>query len=93
MTSPYDQPQQPADPDAEYLTVQETAWVLRCSVKHLRRGVRDGLYTASRTGRRLVFDREARAHIYDVRRIDAKPLRRTPRRARKPAARPVSNAA
>jgi hypothetical protein len=83
----YHCPVQPADPNAEYLTVQETAWVFGCSVKTIRRALNNLDAPHSRVGRRIVTNRADRAALYDLRRIAPKPGR--PRRktgSRKPLA-------
>ncbi|MFJ8192803.1 DNA-binding protein [Streptomyces sp. NPDC096094] len=58
----------PADPDQEYMTVQETAFVLRCSVSWLRRFLKDHRHLHSYSGRRIITNRADRASIYEVRR-------------------------
>lgn len=73
---------EPADPDAEYMTVQETAWVLKCGVTKLRHGINYLGWPASRpSGRRIVTNRADRAHIYALLRNEPQPLRRTAKRS------------
>lgn len=75
----YHTPQKPEDPDAEYLTVQETAYVMRCSVNTIRRRLR-ALNRGRGPGRRLVISREDRKALRaDARRGQkGKPARRAP---------------
>lgn len=57
----YETPVAPADLNAEYMTVQETAYVLSCSVPTIRRRLKD-LGLTRKPGRRVVTtkaDREA----------------------------------
>lgn len=63
----YGRPIPPADPNQEYMTVQETAAVLKCSVTWLRGFLKDHPKLSSRQGRRIVTDRAARASIYRLR--------------------------
>lgn len=67
-TTIWDEPVRPEDPNAEYLTIQETAHVFRCSVKTLRRK-RKELGLGARVGTRIVFSREDRAALFDANRI------------------------
>lgn len=62
----YGRPIPPADPNQEYMTVQETAYVLNCSVSHLRRFLKARPELCSRQGRRIVTDRADRAAIHDA---------------------------
>ncbi|NUP46154.1 MAG: DNA-binding protein [Catenulispora sp.] len=83
----YQRPVKPEDPDAEYLTIQETAYVFRCSVKTIeRRALSMGL--GSKIGHRKMLSREDRRAMYEGRR-DGTPVHiSTPRRrrtAKKPA--------
>lgn len=63
----YARPLPPADPNQEYMTVQETAFVLGCGVTWLREFLRKHPKLCSRQGRRIVTDRAARASIYRMR--------------------------
>lgn len=87
MTSKYEKygrPVQPIDPDAEYLTVQETAWVFRCSVDTIRRRCKQ-LGLGSTPGARILLDRAERKAIFDNGRRS--PATRVPaQRRRKPRA-------
>lgn len=80
----YGKPVPPADPNAEYMTVQETAYVLKCSVKMVTR-LLDELGAKTRVGRAIVTDRATRAALYEHRTQGPKRIRR-PRRPRKTAA-------
>lgn len=65
----YGVPIAPSDPDQEYMTVQETAYVLKCSVSWLRRLFVQQPQLCGRNGDRgrIVTDREQRAGIHAVR--------------------------
>jgi len=60
----YGRPQPPASLDQEYMTVQETAYVLGCGVKWLRKFLKEHPKLQARSGRRIITDRAARAQIY-----------------------------
>ncbi len=77
----YARPLPPADPDQEYMTVQETAFVLGCGVTWLRAFLKDNPKFCSRQGRRIITDRAARAAIYR-RRIGAVSASKKPRASR-----------
>ncbi|MFJ3024099.1 DNA-binding protein [Streptomyces tendae] len=66
--SDHHNPVPPTDLDQEYMTVQETAFTLRCSVSWLRRFLREHRELHSYSGRRIITNREDRAAIYEVRR-------------------------
>lgn len=84
----YGIPIPPADPQQEYMTVQETAHVLNCSVTWLRRFLRANRHLHSYSGRRIVTNREDRAAIYETRRAgDPRQGRTIPRQRSRPAAR------
>jgi hypothetical protein len=84
----YGVPIPPQDPEQEYMTVQETAHVLNCSVSWLRRFLKDNRHLHSYMGRRIVTDREDRAGIKEARRAgDPRKGRTIPRQRRAPAAR------
>lgn len=86
-------PVRPVDLDAEYMNVQETAYVLHMSVSHLLRKMRDGTYPHSGgDGLRRITNKEDRAEIYEIHRQGPKPARR-PRRTRKTTARRTAPAA
>lgn len=60
----YGRPLPPADPNADVMTVQESAYVLKCSVSHLRKWLKKHPKLRSRSGRRLVMNRAARDAYY-----------------------------
>jgi len=67
MTTKYERyglPVEPADPDAEYLTVQETAWVFKCSVPTIRRRCKE-LGLGATIGARILLDRDERRAMFD----------------------------
>lgn len=63
----YHRPLPPDDPNQEYMTVQQTAFVLNCGVTWLREFLREHPKLRSKQGRRIVTDRAARASIYRLR--------------------------
>lgn len=65
----YGKPTPPTDPDAEFLTIQETAHVLGISVKTARRALKELDLNGGR-GRRIKTDREDRAAIAKAYRIN-----------------------
>ncbi|MFI0914372.1 DNA-binding protein [Streptomyces abikoensis] len=78
MPKVYYLPIAPADPDTDYMTIQETAYVMKCSVTQLRRLFRTdkaGRFH-SRPGRRILTSRDGRAQIYAHLRGTPKPSRR-----------------
>ncbi|MEU7149134.1 DNA-binding protein [Streptomyces sp. NPDC045456] len=80
----YARPAPPADLDAEYMTIQETAFVLRIGVTKTRELVKQtGLY--SRMGRRIITSKADRAGLYEACHAGGRARRRTARR-RTPAA-------
>lgn len=79
----YGRPLPPVDPHADVMNIQETAYVLNCSVTHLRRGIKAGKYPHGRIGRRIVTNRADRERIYEIDRVPAK---RVPRKRLTPAA-------
>ncbi|WP_260867890.1 DNA-binding protein [Streptomyces sp. SAJ15] len=84
----YHRPVKPADPNADYMTIQETAYIMKVGVSTLRRIFRndpDG-ELHSRPGRGIVTSRENRARIHELTR--GTPQGRARRSAqRKPATR------
>lgn len=86
----YHRPQPPADPDQEYMTVQETAYVLQASTNWIRRLLRDNPHLCGRNGanKKIVIDREQRAAIHAIRSGgDPRRGRTIPRQRRRPAGR------
>ncbi|WP_157855863.1 DNA-binding protein [Streptomyces aureocirculatus] len=65
----YGIPIAPSDPDQEYMTVQETAYVLKCSVSWLRRLLVKQPDLCGRNGSRgrIITDRKQRTAIHAVR--------------------------
>lgn len=96
-TKAYEQygiPVPPQDPEQEFMTVQETAYVLNCSVSWLRRFLRDNRHLHAYSGRRIVTNREDRTAIYEaVRAGDPRRGRTVPRQRRRPAVRKPATAA
>ncbi len=83
----YGIPLPPQDPEQEYMTVQETAHVLTCSVSWLRRFLREHRDLHSYSGRRIVTNRADREAIYEARRAgDPRAGRTVPRQRRRRAA-------
>ncbi|MGW2089641.1 DNA-binding protein [Streptomyces sp. NPDC001880] len=81
----YGRPIPPADLNQEYMTVQETAHVLSCSVSWLRRFLKEHPKMHARQGRRIVTNRADRDAIYAANRMGGTAHRgskRRPRRAR-----------
>jgi len=84
----YGIPVPPQNPEQEYMNVQETAFVLNCSVSWLRRFLAANRHLHSYSGRRIVTNREDRAAIYDARRAgDPRTGRTVPRQRRRLTAR------
>ncbi|MGW4493847.1 DNA-binding protein [Streptomyces sp. NPDC004376] len=83
----YGIPTPPQDLDQDYMTVQETAYVLKCSVSWLRRFLRDNRDLHSRSGRRIITNRADRAAIYEVLRAGDPRTGRTMPRRRRPSSR------
>lgn len=93
--SRYHQPQPPADPDQEYMTVQETAYVLQASTNWIRRLLRDNPHLCGRNGnKKIVIDRKQRAAIHAIRSGgDPRTGRTIPRQRRRPTSRKPATAA
>ncbi|MGW5616202.1 DNA-binding protein [Streptomyces sp. NPDC003877] len=84
----YGVPIPPQDPEQEYMTVQETAHVLNCSVSWLRRFLKANRHLHGYSGRRIITNREDRAAIYQALRAgDPRQGRSVPRQRRRTAAR------
>ncbi|GHG30937.1 hypothetical protein ACFFSH_32510 [Streptomyces filamentosus] len=75
----YEMPQEPKDPNADILTVQETAWILKCSVKTARRRIA-ALDIKRKPGRRVVTTKADRQLLLDDSLVQ--PAKNTPRRGR-----------
>lgn len=72
----YGVPKAPVDPNADLMTVQESAYVLKCSVSHLRRFLRANPKLRARSGRRVVMNKASRAAYYRMNQGDPRPLQR-----------------
>lgn len=86
----------PADPDQEFMTVQETAYTLRCSVSWLRRFLakRPDLHGRNGNRGRIITDRLQRTAIHEARSAgDPRTGRTIPRQRRRPTARKSAPAA
>lgn len=84
----------PADADQEYMTVQETAYVLNCSVSWLRKFLKEHRHLHGYSGRRIITNREDRSAIYEARRAgDPRTGRTVPRQRRRSTAKPARAAA
>lgn len=89
----YGVPIPPEDPDQEYMTVQETAFVMKCSVSWLRKFLKNNRDLHGYSGRRIVTDRQDRAAIYEAWRAGDPRKGRTVPRPRRQAARTPARAA
>lgn len=67
----YGRPTPPADLNQEYMTVQETAYVLGCGVKTVRRRITT-LGIKSKPGRRVMTSKRDRQRIHEFGRKNAK---------------------
>ncbi|MFG3136041.1 DNA-binding protein [Streptomyces sp. NPDC048211] len=74
----YGRPQEPADVNQEFMTVQETAWVLDCSVPTVRRRLK-ALGIKASVGRRIKTSKQDRLAIHNA-------SRETPQKHRRLAA-------
>ncbi|MFG3476407.1 DNA-binding protein [Streptomyces sp. NPDC047980] len=54
----------PTDPNADVMSVQESAFVLKCSVSHLRKWLAQNPKLRTYSGRRLVTNRRVRETYY-----------------------------
>jgi hypothetical protein len=84
----YEKPVAPTDPNAEYMTYPETAHTLHCSVRAIRRALKE-LGIRPGNGARIVTDRAIRAEIFRLRSVrTTTPIRRAstgrPRKAAVP---------
>lgn len=90
----YGVPVPPQHPEQEFMTVQETAYVLNCSVSWLRRFLKAHRHLHSYSGRRIVTNRQDRTAIYEARRAgDPRTGRTIPRQRRRTGARKPASAA
>lgn len=67
----YGRPTPPADLDQEYMTVQETAYVLNCSVRIARVRIK-ALGIESKVGRAVVTSKRDRQRLHEYGRKNAK---------------------
>lgn len=83
-----DQPIKPDDLNAPYFNIREAAWVMRTSVKTLRRRITAGRISVSRDteGGRITVSREAIDAYYKATQVHAVPMRRGVGRPRQHAA-------
>lgn len=75
----YETPQEPKDPNADVLTIQETAYVLGCSVRTVHRRL-NGLGLKRKPGRRVMTTKADRQALLDD--SLTQPTKNTPRRGR-----------
>ena len=96
-TAKYEQygvPIPPEDPNQEFMTAQETAFVMKCSVSWLRKFLKNNRDLHGYSGRRIVTDRQDRAAIYEAWRAgDPRKGRTIPRQRRQSARTPARTAA
>lgn len=71
----YGRPVPPADPNQEFMTVQETAWVLNCSVTTARRRLKE-LGIKSKPGNRIVTSKADRLDVHNAGRVEPQQARR-----------------
>ncbi|MFJ4845980.1 DNA-binding protein [Streptomyces sp. NPDC088733] len=78
----YEMPVPPADINADYMTLPETAHVMHCSVRSIRAALRD-LKIKPKPGSRVITDKATRAAIYQLRSggVPQMPRRRPRRRS------------
>ncbi|MET8377956.1 hypothetical protein [Streptomyces microflavus] len=74
----YGRPEKPADVNQEFMTVQETAYVLGCSVPTVRRRLK-ALDIKAKPGRRIKTSKQDRLDIHNA-------SRETPQKRRRLAA-------
>ncbi|WP_329114577.1 helix-turn-helix domain-containing protein [Streptomyces sp. NBC_01353] len=73
----YNQPSEPKNADAPYFSVQEVAYLLKVSVKTVRRRInKDGFPHSRPGGRVILISREDLAHYYEADRVAPTPIRR-----------------
>ncbi|MFF1499696.1 DNA-binding protein [Streptomyces sp. NPDC058316] len=75
----YGRPEAPADLNQEFMTVQETAFVLGCSVPTVRRRLQ-ALGIKSTPGRRILTSKQDRLDIHNASRTEPRQRRRAGRR-------------
>jgi hypothetical protein len=92
----YGTPTPPEDPDQEYMSAQETAYVLKCSLTWLRRLLKERPDLCGRNGhnRKIITNREQRAAIHAIRSAgDPRKGRTLPRQRRQTSGRTRASAA
>jgi hypothetical protein len=92
----YGVPVPPEDPDQNFMTAQETAYVMKCSVTWLRRFLATRPDLCGRNGNRgrIITDREQRAAIHEARSGgDPRTGRTIPRQRRRSSAKKTPAAA
>lgn len=75
----YNQPAEPKNPNAPYFNVQEAAYLLKVSVKTIRRRINQDGYPHSRSNGdsgTIRISREDLAYYYDAGRVAPTPIRR-----------------
>ncbi|MEU9979515.1 DNA-binding protein [Streptomyces sp. NPDC051014] len=91
----YGTPVPPDDPDQEYMTAQETAYVLRCSLTWLRLLLKDHPDLCGRNGSsgrgKIVTNREQLTTIHEIRSGGDPRKGRTLPRQRRPTRKPQPN--
>lgn len=75
----YGRPVAPVSVEQEFMTVQETAWVLGCTVDTVRRRIR-ALGIKATVGRRIITSRADRLAIHEASRVGIPTQRRRTRR-------------
>lgn len=83
----YTLPVKPEDPNAPYFSIQEVAYLLKVSVKTVRRRINEDGHPHSRSteGGKILVSREDLPYYYEANRVHAAPIRRPRRAPRKPA--------
>lgn len=80
MITASNMPRQPADPNASVFTIQEAAYLLKCSVSTVRRRIAEGAPHSQRGSRgRIKISRDDLPYYYEMDRIAAPQRRRTRR--------------
>lgn len=81
-------PEKPEDPNAPYFNIREAAYLLKCSVKTVRRRINVDGYPHSRSseGGPILISREDLAYYYEANRVTPAPIRRNRQTSRKQVA-------
>lgn len=64
----YERPLPPADPHQEFMTLQETAYVLNCGIRTVRRRLKQ-LGLNSKPGARVMTSKQDRLDLHDAARL------------------------